>query len=103
MPEISEQELKLPKDQVLGNVLSEELHDLMMPYLGTNDRSLIASKSSLGISTVTQLLYKRIDITKGNAHILNDALALAKVNCQKAIDHAQKTLHSLSNYDVDNA
>ena len=98
MPKVEEQNITLPKDQVIGNAITEDLSAVLMPYLGTNDRTLLASMSSLGVSTVTQLLYKRIGITKSNAHILDDALALAKVNCKKSIEHAQMTLELLNGF-----
>lgn len=92
MKKVQEQEEQVPglHNEVIGQVISQEVGDILRRYLNSNDKAAISSQTKVGFHTVDKLIQGANTLTIANCKALVAAVELAIGKTAKEAEEAKQ-------------
>lgn len=92
MKKVQEKEEQVPglRNEVIGQVVSQEVGDILRRYLNSNDKAVISSQTKVGFHTVDKLIQGANPLTIANCKALVAAVELAIRKTAKDAEEAQQ-------------
>lgn len=79
-----------------GKPISAELSKYLLTYTNKADRAQVAIDTSVGLSTIRDVVYRSNTLTQKNSEGIVELMRIAVHNCTRRIRHAKKTKQQLN-------
>jgi len=86
------------RGEKLGQMISEELSDILQKYITKNDRAEIAAITGVGFHTVMKVITRGNTLSRNNSKAVVEMIKLAIVRCDESIIDAGLAKQKLTAY-----